>query len=199
MDEIKKLSNLDEKQLNQAVDVFIEGFYNIMSSISKDKEKLHHLFKNSFDYDVTYAYLQNGEAVGFLGLGTCQKRSLNLNKEIFMKTLPEKLPGFAGNSIYKAMYSSMCKPHTSSSEEVYIDFIATNPERRSTGIGTKLIEFIRNDLDYRIISLDVFTKNPRAKKFYERMGFKVIKVKADIMMRLQGYGGRIIMKWEAEN
>jgi hypothetical protein len=30
------------------------------------------------------------------------------------------------------------------------------------------------------------------------MGFKVIKTKLDLMTRLQGFGGRIIMKWEAE-
>jgi ribosomal protein S18 acetylase RimI-like enzyme len=198
MDEIKKLSELDENQLNQALTVFIEGFYNIMSGISKDKEKLHHLFKNSFDYDITYAYLQNGEAVGFLGLGNNQKRALNLNKSIFAEMLPEKLPRFAGESMYKAMYKTMCKPHAYGSEEIYIDFIATNPEYRSTGIGTKLIEFIRRDLAYKTIRLDVMTKNPRAKKFYERMGFKVIKTKLDLMLRLQGFGGRIIMKWEAE-
>ncbi|MCL2865974.1 MAG: GNAT family N-acetyltransferase [Lachnospiraceae bacterium] len=198
MDKIKKLSELDENQVNQALNVFIEGFYNIMSAITKDKEKLHRLFKNSFNYDITYAYLQNGEAVGFLGLGNYQKRALNLNKDIFTEILPEKLPTFAGKSMYKAMYSSMCKPHNGSPEEIYIDFIATNPEYRSTGIGTKLIKFIRGDLSYKTIGLDVMTKNPRAKKFYERMGFKVIKTKLDLMARLQGFGGRIIMKWEAE-
>jgi len=196
MDEIKKLSELDENQKNQSINVFIEGFYNIMSVVSKDKENLHWLFKNSFDYDITYAYLQNGEAVGFLGLGNNQKRALNLNKDVFMKILPVTLPGFAGKSIYKAMYKAMCKPHTGGPEEIYIDFITTNPEYRSTGIGSKLIEFIRCDLGYRTIKLDVMTKNPRAKKFYERMGFKVIKTKLDFMARLQGFGGRIIMKWE---
>jgi ribosomal protein S18 acetylase RimI-like enzyme len=198
MNEIKKLSELDEKQVNQAMNVFIEGFYNIVSAISKDKEKLHRLFIKSFDYDITYAYLQNGEAVGFLGLGNFQKRALNLNRDDFMKTLPETLPSFAGKSMYKAMYASMCKPHAGSPHEIFIDFIATNPKYRSTGIGTKLIEFIRNDLGYKTIGLDVMTKNPRAKKFYERMGFKVIKTKLDLMARLQGFGGRIIMKWETE-
>jgi len=198
MDEIKKLSKLDESQIEQAINVFIEGFYNIMSSISKDKEKLHWLFKNSFDYDMTYAYLQNGEAVGFLGLGNNHKRALSLDIDYFMKILPDSLPGIAGKSMYKAMYSSMCKPHVGDSHEIYIDFIATNPEYRSTGIGTKLIGYIRGDLGYRTIKLDVMTKNPRAKKFYERMGFKVTKTKIDLMTRLQGIGARIIMKWEAE-
>ena len=194
MDEIKKLSELDENQMNQAITVFIEGFYNIMSSISKNKEKLHRLFKNSFEYDTTYAYLQNGEAVGFLGLGNYQKSALNLNREIFM----EIFRGFASKVVYKVMHSSMCKPNVSNPQEVYIDFITTSPEYRSTGIGAKLIEFIRGDLGYNAIGLDVFTKNPRAKKFYERMGFQVIKVKADLILRIQGYGGRVIMKWEAE-
>jgi hypothetical protein len=40
MDEIRKLSELDESQMDQAISVFIEGFYNIMSVVSKDKEKL---------------------------------------------------------------------------------------------------------------------------------------------------------------
>ena len=198
MDEIKKISELDEDRMNQAINVFLEGFYDIVSGVSKDKEKLHWLFKNSFDCEITYAYLQNGEAVGFLGLGNNEKRALNLNKELFMKILPEKLPSLAGKSMYKAMYLSMCKPHIGSPHEIHIDFIATNPEHRSTGIGTKLIEFIRYDLGYRVIKLDVMTKNPRAKKFYERMGFKVIKTKLDLMTRLQGFGGRILMKWEAE-
>ena len=92
----------------------------------------------------------------------------------------------------------MCKTHISNPEDIYIDFIATNPEYRSTGIGTKLIEFIRSDLGHRTIILDVMTKNPRAKKFYERMGFRVIKTKLDLMTRLQGFGGRIIMRWEAD-
>ena len=47
MNEIKKLSELDEKQVNQAISVFVEGFYNVFSSISKDREKLHKLFKYS--------------------------------------------------------------------------------------------------------------------------------------------------------
>jgi len=36
------------------------------------------------------------------------------------------------------------------------------------------------------------TKNIRAKKFNERMGFKAIKTKFDIMPRLQGLGGGMI-------
>jgi len=87
MSEIKKLNELEEIQVNQALDVFVEGFYNVFSSVSKDKSKLHRLFKNSFDYDMTFAYLHDGEVLGFLGIGTYEKRSLKLNKEILFEIM----------------------------------------------------------------------------------------------------------------
>jgi len=53
MGEIVKLSQLDDRQLDQAVDVFIEGFYNTLQSVSNDKEKIHRIFRNSFDSNMT--------------------------------------------------------------------------------------------------------------------------------------------------
>jgi len=194
MSEIKKLSELDEKQIDQSIWVFVEGFYNIMSLVSKDKEKLHKLFKHSLDYNITYAYLQDGEAVGLLGLGNYQKRPLKLNREIFM----EIMPGFGGKMCYKGMTAAMEKPNLTSPQDICIDYLATSPAHRSKGIGSKLIEFVHDTLGYKYIQLEVFSKNPRAKKLYEREGFKVSKVKKDFMMMLQGFGTRIIMRWEAE-
>ena len=193
MDEIKKLSELNEEQIDQSIGIFIEGFYDVMSSISKDKEKLHRLFKNSFDYEMTCAYLQDDKAVGFLGLGDHRKRPIKLDIDIFM----EILSGFAGKVSYKAMSAAMEKPNVSSPEVIYIDYIATSPELRGKGVGTKLIDYIRDVLGYKIIELEVFSKNTGAIKLYEREGFKVIKVKADIMMILQGKGRRILMRYEA--
>jgi hypothetical protein len=33
MDEIKKLSEINEEQLNQALTVFVDGFHNVLSTI----------------------------------------------------------------------------------------------------------------------------------------------------------------------
>jgi ribosomal protein S18 acetylase RimI-like enzyme len=81
-------------------------------------------------------------------------------------------------------------------EEVYIDFIATSPDFRSKGIGAQLIEFVRGTLGYKAIELEVFSKNPKAKLFYEREGFKAIRAKNNFIMAIQGFGKRIIMRWE---
>lgn len=188
--EIKKLSELDSRQVNQAINVFVEGFYNVFSSITKDKEKLHKIFLNSFDYEMTYAYLCDGEPVGFLGLANHKKRPLKINEDIFL----EEIGGFAGKMTYQGVSSAMEKINVFSPDEVYIDFIATAPEHRGMGIGKQLIGFVRDTLRYKHIELEVFSKNKRAKAFYEREGFKIVKIKTNLMMMLRGNGRTIIMR-----
>ena len=194
MSGVVKLSELDDNQLDQAVNVFIEGFYNTLQGITKDKEKLQKLFRNSFDGNMTYAYLQDGEAVVFLGLADYQKRPIKLNEETFLEVLGER----TGKMAYKAVSASMEKIIAQSPDEIWIDYIATNPERRSMGIGKKLIEYIRDNLGYKYIGLVVYSKNPRAKAFYEREGFKTVSVKANLLVILQGFGKAINMRMEVK-
>jgi ribosomal protein S18 acetylase RimI-like enzyme len=194
MNEIKKLSELDEDQVNQSVDVFVEGFYFTLKSLCKDKEKLHRLFKNSIDYNMTYACLQDGEAVGFLGLANHEKRPTKLNKEIFI----EILGGFAGKLYYKAVSANFEKPKPIGPQDIYIDYIATSPEHRSKGIGTQLIEFTRDTLGHKHIELETYSKNTRAIILYERLGFKITKVKRSFIMRLKGFGNFVFMRLDAE-
>jgi len=197
MNEIKKLSELDEKQINKAISIFVDGLYMQFKSISKDKEKLHKLFKKSLDYDMTYAFLQDGEALGFFGLGNYQKRPVKIDEKIFM----EIKSGFAGKVAYKAMSTAMEKPYVISPQEIYIDYLATDPEHRSKGVGSKLIEFVRNNLGFKHIKLEVFSKNPRAINFYEREGFKQVSANLgfvmNIAMIIQGSGRRILMEYDS--
>ena len=189
MHEIVKLSELDDNQLNQAVDVFIEGFYNTLQSVSKDKDILHKLFKNAFDGNMTYACLQDGCAVGFLGLADFQKRPIKLSEEIFAEVL-----GASGKRLYRAVSLSMEKIIVNNPNEIWIDYIATNPSCRSTGIGQKLIEYICANLDYGYIRLMVLSKNPRAIAFYEKTGFKKENEKLKLLVFLQGFGKEVTMR-----
>jgi len=194
MDEIKKLSTLGDVQVDQAVGVFVTSFYDVFSSISKDRVKLHKLFKCSFDYDLTYAYLRDGVVVGFLGLGTCQKRSIKLDRVVFL----ELMSGFAGVVSYRVIRGAVEKINVSGFEGVYIDHIATSPEYRGRGIATKFVEYVCNTLGYKYVELDVLAKNERAKQLYERLGFKVVKKKLDFIMVISGVGRRVVMRWEVK-
>ncbi|GHU83607.1 hypothetical protein FACS1894196_3740 [Clostridia bacterium] len=193
MGEIRQLSELDEKQVNQAIHIFVESFYFTLSSVCKDKEKLHTLFKSSFDYTMTYACLQDGEAVGFLGLANDQQRPAKLNRDVFM----EIMGGFAGKLNYKAVSAGLEKPKPIGPQDIYIDYIATNPEHRSKGIGTQLIEFVRDTLGHKHIELETYSKNTRAIALYERLGFTVIRVKKSFLTRLKGIGDMVYMRLDA--
>ena len=153
-------------------------------------KKLHKLFKYSFDYDMAYAYLQDNEVIGFLGLADYRKRPVVLDKEVFL----EMMGGLAGKVSYKTISAALGKLNVTDPQDICIDYVTTSPEHRSKGIGTEIISFVRDNLAYKHIKLEVFSKNPRAKAFYEREGFRVIKVKRDLMMSLQGFGNRIVIR-----
>jgi ribosomal protein S18 acetylase RimI-like enzyme len=141
---------------------------------------------------MTYAYLQDGEAVGFLGIANYQKRSIKINKDVLI----ELMGSFGGKMAYKPMSAALEKLNTNSPDEVYIDYIAASPEHRSKGIGTKLIEYVRDNLGYKYLMLEVFTKNPRAKELYERLGFKTVKVSTHLIVLIQGFGRLITMRMD---
>ena len=194
MNGIVKLSELNENQLDQAIDIFIEGFYNTLQGVAKDKGLLHKLFLNAFDSDMTYAFLQDGDAVGFLGIANSKKRPINLDVETFTEVL-----GANGKRLYKAVSLSMEKIIVDDPTEMWIDYIATNPECRSMGIGKKLIEYVCANLDYKYIRLMVLSKNPRAISFYENSGFKIEREKLNLLVFLQGYGKEIFMRKDIDD
>ncbi|MCL1886009.1 MAG: GNAT family N-acetyltransferase [Dehalococcoidia bacterium] len=198
MGEIVKLSELGDKQLNQVVDVFVEGFYiPTLKRITKDKEKLRRLFINAFDGDMSYAYLHDGNVVGFMGLADDRKRPMRLDE----KTYIEEFGSFSGKMVYKQLIATMENIKVHSPDEICIDYITTHPEHRSMGIGKKMIEYVRDNMGYKYIWLEVLSKNPRGIAFYEREGFKQGIVKTNFFLNLlamvMGYGKLITMRMEA--
>jgi ribosomal protein S18 acetylase RimI-like enzyme len=58
----------------------------------------------------------------------------------------------------------------------YVKWIATAPGQRSRGVGAKLLEFAENYFrpKARHMFLCVSSFNPRARAFYERLGYKQV-------------------------
>ena len=57
----------------------------------------------------------------------------------------------------------------------YIAHLGVSPDRRSHGIGTRLVEHLLNEgrrLGRETAALDVSVENPRAEALYERLGFR---------------------------
>ena len=189
---IFKLSELNEVQVRQATAICVEGLYNIFSIISKDKNLLTELFMDSFDYDMCYAYLCDGEAVGFIGLGNSSKRAAaNMKLETFERLLGKRM----AKNIFAGVSNGMAVPKVKSENEIEIDYLATAPHFRGKGIGKQLILYVFDNLHYESCTLEVYSKNLKAIKFYERLGFKQDSVKSEWILRLlRGTGKTITMK-----
>jgi ribosomal protein S18 acetylase RimI-like enzyme len=188
---ICKLSELSEELIDQSAAICVEGLYNIFSIISKDKNVLKELFKESFDNGMNYACLHENEVVGFLGLGDSSKRAAgNMKRETFEKLFGKR----KSNMMYKGVSSGFVKPKLKSEKEVEIEFLITAEHFRGKGVGTLLIRYICDNFHYESCVLDVYSKNPNAKRLYERLGFKQVKITTNWMLWLRGIGRTITMK-----
>ena len=60
--------------------------------------------------------------------------------------------------------------------EIYLARIEIHPDRRGSGIGSKLITAVLDEADRRRhdVVLDVLTVNPRALSLYQRLGFQEV-------------------------
>ncbi len=66
-------------------------------------------------------------------------------------------------------------------DDLYLANFGVSPALRGTGIGTRLLQHKIDEArqqGYRIVSLDVSTKNPKAEALYSRLGFAVTKIKS---------------------
>ena len=95
-----------------------------------------------------------------------------LKAEIYVYKEKEEICGFIGLS------------------NTYIAGIFVKKEKQSMGIGRKLIQYCKSK--YPELMLSVYEKNERARTFYEREGFKIVKEAIDITTKEKEY----VMVWK---
>mgnify|MGYP001624220911 FL=1 len=95
-----------------------------------------------------------------------------LKAEIYVYKEKEEICGFIGLS------------------NTYIAGIFVKKEKQSMGIGRKLIQYCKSK--YPELMLSVYEKNERARAFYEREGFKIIKEEIDKATNEKEY----VMVWK---
>ena len=193
--EIKRLSELNHLQVEQAVSIFIDGFYYIYAkAVSKDKNLLKELFIDAFDYDMVFVCLYDERVVGFLGLGNRHKRCVALSK----KNCQRLLGSFKGAMIYMQMGSMLHEITVHGINEGYIDYLTTDDNYQGKGIATRLIKYVCDTLSYESYTLDVLSKNTRAKRLYEQLGFVQTHIKKNLLVMLGGFGSQIVMRLEVD-
>jgi ribosomal protein S18 acetylase RimI-like enzyme len=168
---IVKLSELDTEYKEMAVHLFVDSFYNMYTSLSKDKNVLYELFLYSLDFSLVYVALYDNNLTGFMGIANNKKRTMHFDR---LKCI-DLFGRVKGIIIYKQLGFLLEKPNVKNDNEICIDYLATDSKYRGKGIATKLIEYACNEIGYDECYLEVLTKNITAKRLYEHTGFKEYK------------------------
>ena len=188
MSKILEFGELSVLQKEEAVNLFMEGFGQFMT-FSKNEELKKELFMRIFDPKLFLCYLEDGVVLGLMGLGTNKVRPIDFKKEICQKYFGK----FKGAIISKQMNVVFQKPAVKSDKELYLDTLVTHPSYRSKGIGKILINKATTFGNYESIVTEVFSKNEKAIKFYEKNGFIITKRHKFTIMRFFGSGYPIVM------
>ena len=193
--EIKKIDERSGITKRDVAAVFVEGYYDLLSTLCKDKKKLTDAFENFVNEDVFYVAVVDDNPLGIIACANNKGRALHLD----LKNLKKHLGFFKGTLAYIALKKELNTPLASYSDNsTYIECVATIPEARGKGIATELMKFVLHELPYSEYILEVTDTNITARNIYEKIGFKEFERKKERLAKIKGFNYRIYMKINAK-
>lgn len=180
---IVKLSEIDNNIKVYSMRVFVEIFYELYRSLSKDKSILQDFFLATFDHHLTYAAIDGTRVVGFLAIATAKERSMKFNKNIYIKFFGKVM----GTIIYYQLMPILGYPNLDNTQDIGIDYLATLPSARGKGVATILIDYTCTNLCDDVCYIDVSATNTTAKTLYEHVGFIEYDQEYSLTTRLKGF------------
>jgi len=186
---------INQNQLSQALDIYYFAFRRKIRALIKIKEKALAIHKKSLNSDRVLYALSGSRVVGVLGLHYDNKNFMEI-KYKYLREHFNPIQSYFIYFIYKIMSPKL------NSDVIRIDSIAVDEDIRGKGIGSLLIKKVfefAKDKGFKEIILEVVDTNPKAKKLYERLGFKEKKqVKFYFTQRVAGFSSEFIMSYNME-
>jgi ribosomal protein S18 acetylase RimI-like enzyme len=192
MSEIIYQIGLPEQFRVDAAKLYNEAFGQKFSVAVRSEEKRISLIQKGFIPEYAMVALSDNTLLGIAGFHTSAG---SLTGGISYKDLLSELGFFRGNwaAIIFSMYER--KPQT---VELLMDGIAVHADSRGKGVGSRLLEEIARyaqENKFKRVRLDVIDINSKAKKLYERKGFKAVKTERFPYLRwLLGFSGSTTMQ-----
>lgn len=193
---IKITNKIDENQLNQAIDIYYLAFKKKIRLLIKSKEKALATYKRSLNTEKALFALMDEKVVGIAGLHYDNKNFMEINYKNLRKSF-NPVSSYFINFIYRKYLPKL------KNDVLRIDSLAVDKNVRGQGIGSILIKKVfelAKGKGFKEVILEVIDTNPKAKKLYERMGFKEKKfVNLHFTSRAAGFSGEFIMSYNMEN
>ena len=189
--EVKRLDELEPQAWEQALDAFLEGFGGLFPFAGSQKQK-RELFGGSMEQTLAYACLENGRALGVMGLSVKGRRPLSFDRELCRRIYGS----VRGELVFRLMTAIYGKDPVKEQGEIYVDFLAAAAVSRGRGVGKALLEHALALPECRVCRLEVLSKNTAARRLYGKLGFQAERERFEFMTWLQGLGNPIDMKKE---
>lgn len=168
--EIKKMSKFMDEINEEATKVFVEGFYDELLQITKNKNKLIDVFKNAFNPEQCYIALEDGNIVGIVSYSSNRDRGIHINKDEIKKNI-----GFLkAIKVYKKLDKKCNKPLLINDHMIHIECLTTLKEYRGKGIAKRLIQFLLDNPNYTEYVIQFSNDNTELRNLYSELGFKEI-------------------------
>jgi len=188
---------LPEEYRSSAAQLYDDAFGAKFSVAIRDEEKRISLFEKGFKLDYAIVAISDNKLIGIAGLHTTTG---SLTGGITYGGLVSLLGFIEGN--WAALIFSLYERKPTSGELV-MDGIAVHHDFRGKGVGSRLLDEVARygeEHEFIRVRLDVIDINPRARKLYERKGFKVARTERFPYLRwLLGFGSSTTMELNLEN
>ena len=173
IDNIDIKIGLPENYYSEAAIVYTEAFYEKTQKLFGSQEKMKSLLLKSLNPELAIAAFVNNRLVGLAGMAFNDRHFITPSLSVFI----EEFGFFSGLLKYLGYQLLALRPYDRG--QLLLDGIAVAPTMRGRGVGTLLIEAIGNyakQNSLNSVCLEVVDTNPKARKLYERLGFKETKI-----------------------
>lgn len=188
---------LPDELREQAVALFEQAFGYKMSTAIRDRQRRMAFMTRAYRARNVIVARQGDRLLGMAGLSSRGEPYRGGVVDVSWDPRPYvDLLGWIG--AMWAVWSMRLGSHSPAGDEIYVDGIAVSPEARGLGLGTRLLaeiaELARRN-GKRFVRLDVIDANPRAQALYERVGYRVTRVRSFGWQRNSiGFGAMISME-----
>lgn len=182
--DIEKINDSNKKLISDIVDIHLATFRGFFLSFM-GSGFLKQMYKSYIKHDESGIYIasENGRVVGFLAY------SENMS-DLYKYMISHRIIQLAWFSIgaflrkpkvFMRLIRAFLKPKETERDENYVELasIGVCPDVKSNGIGSRLIDSLKNNIDFkknRYITLETdVVDNEIANRFYEKNGFYVVR------------------------
>ncbi len=183
---------LPERYRARAASLYDQAFGQKFSAAIRSEQERLMLLENCIDPEYAIIAISDSKLTGVAGFHTSNG---SLTGNITYSKLVTQLGVLKGT--WAALIFSLYERKPTSGE-LLMDGISVDKDYRGKGIGSKLLDEIAkyaSENKYDRIRLDVIDINPKAKKLYEKKGFKPVKTENFQYLKwLLGFSGSTTME-----